>query len=407
MPTPLLRLYFLLGAAFFTLLPTTQLADARSSKLTTELNFFGAPVWLPYPSELVHVADGAAPARPSIGERMAYWTTLHQRLQAMDNTDALSHPFALAADSLKLDGLGMAMLTDTFCRKVLPHDAFARTAVQHYLLHTLGYDVLILWNEKQAGVFGKANANVFQVPVLKRGNALFESLTNREQPMAMRGQYEWALPAGKAAGKGFAPLLLPRLPEPEGVLRVFRFSFNGQALAVRTTTTPNLHRYLLQTPQMEPNALFLRPEMEGRASHEVAENLRNLADSLMLDTPATLNLMLAFVQSLPYRRDEVALGRERSFYPDQTLTAPYSDCEDRTLLYAYLCKEVLGIRSVALFYPDHANVALAFAGGNIEAVSVWFKGSRYLVCEPTGVGAIGHPFLVERPKRMQALFENE
>lgn len=71
-------------------------------------------------------------------------------------------------------------------------------------------------------------------------------------------------------------------------------------------------------------------------------------------------MLLNFVQTaFEYRADGEQFGYERPFFPDETLFYPYSDCEDRAILYAVLVRELLGLDVVLLHYPNHLATAVA------------------------------------------------
>lgn len=62
-----------------------------------------------------------------------------------------------------------------------------------------------------------------------------------------------------------------------------------------------------------------------------------------------LNDLLRFCQSINYKTDEELYKREVFFPPDITLIAPYSDCEDRAILFANLVEAI---------FPKEFNIAL-------------------------------------------------
>ena len=99
------------------------------------------------------------------------------------------------------------------------------------------------------------------------------------------------------------------------------------------------------------------------------------------------NILINFVQTaFEYKTDEEVWGRERPFFPEETLYYPYSDCEDRAILYSRLVRDLMGLKAVLLYYPGHLASAVAFTEpvtGDYLNVS----GTRYLVCDPTYINA--------------------
>ena len=73
-------------------------------------------------------------------------------------------------------------------------------------------------------------------------------------------------------------------------------------------------------------------------------------------------------------------------FANETLYYPYSDCEDRSLLYATLVKDLLGLDVVLLDYPEHIATAVKF-NDDIEGDCVLINNEKYLICDPTYIGA--------------------
>ena len=100
------------------------------------------------------------------------------------------------------------------------------------------------------------------------------------------------------------------------------------------------------------------------------------------------NILLNFVQTaFEYKTDNQAWGQERVFFPDETLYYPYCDCEDRSILFSRLIKDLLGLKVVLLYYPGHLATAVEFTEEDIKGDYIQIKGSRYLVCDPTYINA--------------------
>ncbi|MEG1700751.1 MAG: hypothetical protein RR270_05655, partial [Alistipes sp.] len=103
------------------------------------------------------------------------------------------------------------------------------------------------------------------------------------------------------------------------------------------------------------------------------------------------NILINFVQTaFEYQTDQEQFGVERSLFADETLYYPYSDCEDRAILYSVLVRELLGLETVLLHYPNHLATAVCFKN-DVSGDYIDLDGRRYIVCDPTYEGAdIGH-----------------
>ncbi len=99
------------------------------------------------------------------------------------------------------------------------------------------------------------------------------------------------------------------------------------------------------------------------------------------------NLLINFVQTaFVYEYDDKVWGCDRAFFADETLYYPYSDCEDRSILFSRLIRDLLGLEVVLVYYPGHLATAVRF-NETISGDYISINGSRYLVCDPTYIHA--------------------
>lgn len=113
----------------------------------------------------------------------------------------------------------------------------------------------------------------------------------------------------------------------------------------------------------------LAPAIEGKNEREAA------------------NILLDFCQNgFEYATDPEQFGYEKPFFAEELFYYPKCDCEDRSILYRYLVKSLLNLDVVLLDYPNHIATAVNFAG-DYPGDHVMVNGRKYLVCDPTYMGA--------------------
>ena len=124
------------------------------------------------------------------------------------------------------------------------------------------------------------------------------------------------------------------------------------------------------------------------SSHLKEQLLDPLATSIEgLSQEDAANVLINFVQTaFEYQTDDEQWGYERPFFPEETLFYPYSDCEDRSILFARLVKELMGLDVVFLHYPGHLATAVRF-DEEISGDHLMIDGGKYLVCDPTYINA--------------------
>lgn len=99
------------------------------------------------------------------------------------------------------------------------------------------------------------------------------------------------------------------------------------------------------------------------------------------------NILINFVQTaFDYKTDGDQFGYEKPFFTDELFYYPYSDCEDRAVLFSYLVRTLMGLDAVLLEYPNHMATAVCF-DENVYGDYVTVSGKRYTICDPTYIGA--------------------
>lgn len=84
-------------------------------------------------------------------------------------------------------------------------------------------------------------------------------------------------------------------------------------------------------------------------------------------------------------------GGDRAFFADETLYYPYCDCEDRSILFSRLVRDLLGLDVVLVYYPGHLATAVNLTEGDIKGDYLTLGDRRYVVRDPTYINApAGH-----------------
>lgn len=98
--------------------------------------------------------------------------------------------------------------------------------------------------------------------------------------------------------------------------------------------------------------------------------------------------LLNFVQTaFVYEYDSIVWGQDRAFFAEETLFYPYADCEDRSILFSRLVRDLLGLEVVLLYYPGHLATAVRFEGEQPTGDYFQLPDGHYFVADPTYIGA--------------------
>ena len=118
-----------------------------------------------------------------------------------------------------------------------------------------------------------------------------------------------------------------------------------------------------------------------------------------------VNRILNWIQTaFPYEFDDKVWGRDRAFFPEEMLYYQYSDTEDRSALFARIVADILGLKTLFLYYPGSTAVGVAFTDEEVPGEYVDYEGIRYSICDGVFIGApvgnIINDFIGKAPENM-------
>lgn len=100
-----------------------------------------------------------------------------------------------------------------------------------------------------------------------------------------------------------------------------------------------------------------------------------------------VNILLNWVQTgFEYEFDDIVWGGDRAFFAEESLNYPYCDCEDRSILFTRLVRDLLGLKCILVFYPGHLATAVNFEDV-VKGDYILLDNNRYTICDPTYIGA--------------------
>ena len=119
------------------------------------------------------------------------------------------------------------------------------------------------------------------------------------------------------------------------------------------------------------------PEVKEQLYPQLRSSIGN-ANELM-----AANILLSWTQlGLEYAYDDKVWGYDRAFFAEESLYYPYCDCEDRSILYSHLVRDLLGLDVVLVFYPGHLYTAVCF-NENVKGDYIMVNGRKFTVADPT------------------------
>lgn len=168
-------------------------------------------------------------------------------------------------------------------------------------------------------------------------------------------------------------------------------------MRVELSSNKSLMEFYHSYPRMDWQEYSLAPMTE-----ETTKRIANAFKPILAGKgeEEAVNMILNFVQTaFTYGYDDKIWGGDRPFFADETLYYPYSDCEDRSILFSHLVRQLTSLDVVLLHYPNHLATAVRFSQ-DLPGDYVMVDGQKFLVCDPTGYKPIGNAY--DEFKKVQA-----
>ncbi|EAT12354.1 hypothetical protein HF888_14940 [Bermanella marisrubri] len=280
---------------------------------------------------------------------------------------------------LRLDNWAYANLVHAFARQ-LTRDDNKQTLINWFFLLKSNFDVRLAHDKQKLILLTASPQTLYRASYFVFSGKRYYTLRPGSTQHNHRGAVYTYKQQHDSASREF--IIKPKqAPLVAGQFKIRKLKFADQVIEVQYSEP---HIQLLDTyPQLDmdiyfnsgltditANSLFsyLKAITQGQSKAEAAQTL------------------LTFIHSaFPYQTDQQQFQQENYLFATETLYYPYSDCEDRSALYAYLLDQILDIRSIGLLYDGH--VATAIAVNGIEGDHVPFNGTQYVVADPTYINA--------------------
>lgn len=264
--------------------------------------------------------------------------------------------------------------------KTLCTDENAAVVMQQFLLNELGYKSKMARraDRNQMLLFVAADCQVYGHPYFTKDGLNYYNLTSNESCQFYMCQED----SPKAKSKlnmqvNHAPAL------NAGMVNSVHKNRSG-SVAVSVDVPKSLMEFYGSMPQCD-YSVYVNAEVNPSVASKVLSTLAPLVNGKSEAEAA--NLLINFVQTgFQYATDQEQFGYEKPFFVEELFYYPYCDCEDRSVLYSYLVRNLLKLDVVLLDYPNHIATAVCF-NEYVSGDFVTVGGKKYVVCDPTYIGA--------------------
>ena len=353
--------------------PTTPIVPSVPSSSTPQIRFelYGLQLAVPAPKleATLHSA--------SQQDVVVFWKQLNESGMTQSVEVLQQH-----AVNYRLGDWCTFKAVETYSQKWAKGNKRAERVMMQYLMLSMGYDVRMAVANGEVYLMLPFEQQVYENTYLTVNENKYY-LYPKSVPSGS-SIYSCAIPADIDCGRGMNLIINPayRLPKAKQA-----FSVSNGSLAVQGEVNRNVIALQQEYPSMDVYC-YAASVADEEVRKSVVNQLRGQLQGMSENEAA--NALLHFVQKgFEYKTDgqQFGDGVEKSFFFDETLYFPYCDCEDRSIFYAYLVRELLGLDVVLVGCPGHECTAVALSTPPSTYTSFTYKGKTYYICDPTYIGA--------------------
>jgi hypothetical protein len=354
-------------------LPPEPAVPPKGIKITVD--YFGNSLIFYYDQKL------KAPIFGAISEKSvsAFWSTL-----SLADYDALIEQINTKAKALKLSDWSYALLVNSISKQIYPAVKNNQSLLTWFIMAKAGYKARIAYDSQNVYLLIPSHQQLYSVPyfTLEKTRYYAVSFDGKENRLGQVYTYDGNYPgADKALDMRLVDEVITKRRLEQ---RDLSFEFEGKKYAIKIAYDGQRVNYMSTYPQLDLEWYF-----KARVDVATATSLQNQLQEYIrgMDEQRAVNYLLRFVQtSLKYKTDERQFGKENYLFLEETLSHPYSDCEDRSILFAWLVQTLLGLDVIGLDFPGHVATAVKF-NSRVEGDAVTYKGARYVISDPTYINA--------------------
>ena len=283
---------------------------------------------------------------------------------------------------MRLNDYSFVLLTQKAGQSLFVDERRA-TLFAWFALLKSGYVVKVAYYKKNICLLLPTDKTIYATPFIQiDGNRYFVSSLTDNSKFSKLNTYDGSYPNAK---KGVQMVIKDEFDISDRRKESgYKFSYKNKAYFIPTSYNLSNIELFEKYPQTEIDVYFGTP----LAKNSKEKMLNALAEIIQGETEAeAVNILLAFVQhAFEYKTDDEQFGREKSFFPEELFYYKFSDCEDRSILFANLVESLLGLDVVGIEYPGHLATGVAFStviGGD----SFDYEGKKFTICDPTYINA--------------------
>lgn len=248
----------------------------------------------------------------------------------------------------------------------------------------LGFDTKVGYNKNNIYLLSVMDHELFQIAYFKLGNKKYYVLTPNGRIGKIGTIFTYSGNYPKSTNKlSFAiDSEIKFYTNLEN--KVLKFNYEHKLYAIKTQYSKDLIEFYKTYPQSDYN-IYYNTKNSTVLSNTILDGLSGVIQNR--SQIEAVNMLLRFVQTtFAYKTDQDQFNYEKVMFPEETIYYPYSDCEDRSIMFSYLVKNLLGLDVVGIKYSDHMATAVAFSS-QTSGDRFRYKNKVYTITDPTYINA--------------------
>ncbi|HIE26364.1 TPA: hypothetical protein EYP66_03670 [Candidatus Poribacteria bacterium] len=351
--------------------------DAWEKGKTLNFTFFDAPLTVHY-DETLKAPFGNEINKETIS---AFWEALSR-----SNYDGFITQAQYYRKQMKLNDWGYCLLLHKIGENIYQGDQNSSYMFVWFMLSKSGYMAKIGYYQDKVYLLLPSANTLYGASYFTYGddsNRFYAvSLDKSKQVVKTLYTYDGTYPGADK----LIDLTVDSSPNIRNVVVSKRLTFNykDKDYVLPVKFNKNAVDFFEDYPQTNLEVYFDAP-LSPEASLSLLTELRPLIEGK--SEVEAVNILLRFVQTaFSYEVDQEQFGREKVLFPEESLFYNYSDCEDRSVLFAYLVRKLVGLEVIGLDFPGHIATGVRF-NTDVTGDYVMYQNQKYIICDPTYINA--------------------
>ncbi len=163
----------------------------------------------------------------------------------------------------------------------------------------------------------------------------------------------------------------------------FHWKYKNDSYTLEASFPEEMYEFYRSRSRNRDYVYFATDTFDDKLINSFAKSMHRLSRKNFLSKEDEFNLVIAFIQALPYTTDEITAGvGEYARFPFETLFEKGGDCEDTAILACAILTE-MGYDCLLVRMDDHMAMAINYPANSGTHFTV--DGKKYYYLETTGL----------------------